>query len=61
MPIIVRTKGACQQEKRLISIIFVYNFGMKKVGRPKKQPGTLKAEYIEVRCEASEKESFRGG
>jgi antitoxin component of RelBE/YafQ-DinJ toxin-antitoxin module len=32
---------------------------MKKSGRPRKKPDAVKAEYIEVRCEASEKEAFR--
>jgi uncharacterized protein (DUF1778 family) len=31
----------------------------KKMGRPKKEPGALKADYIEVRCEESEKQAFR--
>ena len=29
------------------------------MGRPKKPPGTLKADYIEVRCEQSEKDAFK--
>jgi len=32
---------------------------MKKTGRPKKKPDAVKAEYIEVRCEESEKKAFR--
>jgi len=32
---------------------------MRKTGRPKKPPGTTKAEYLEIRCESAEKESFR--
>lgn len=32
---------------------------MKKMGRPKKQPDAVKADYIEVRCEESEKKAFR--
>jgi antitoxin component of RelBE/YafQ-DinJ toxin-antitoxin module len=31
----------------------------KKMGRPKKPAGTLKGDYIEVRCEESEKQSFK--
>jgi hypothetical protein len=31
----------------------------KKIGRPKKQPDAVKTEYIEIRCETGEKESFR--
>jgi hypothetical protein len=31
----------------------------KKMGRPKKQPDALKADYIEVRCEEAEKQAFR--
>ena len=36
-----------------------YTVGMKKRGRPKKNADSVKAEYIEVRCELSEKEAFR--
>jgi uncharacterized protein (DUF1778 family) len=32
---------------------------MKKAGRPKKEPDAMKTEYIELRCEASEKQTFR--
>jgi uncharacterized protein (DUF1778 family) len=32
---------------------------MKKTGRPKKHPEAVKTEYIEIRCEESEKQSFR--
>jgi len=32
---------------------------MKKMGRPKKSPEAIKADYIEVRCEESEKQAFR--
>jgi hypothetical protein len=32
---------------------------MKKTGRPKKAPDAVKAEYIEMRCEKSEKDAFR--
>ena len=32
---------------------------MKKIGRPKKSAESRKAEYIEVRCEESEKDAFR--
>ena len=31
----------------------------KKIGRPKKTPEAVKTEYIEIRCETSEKQSFR--
>jgi uncharacterized protein (DUF1778 family) len=31
----------------------------KKMGRPKKSPDAVKADYIEVRCEESEKQAFR--
>jgi uncharacterized protein (DUF1778 family) len=31
----------------------------KKMGRPKKKPEAVKADYIEVRCEESEKQAFR--
>ena len=31
----------------------------KKTGRPKKPADSVKAEYIEVRCEDSEKQAFR--
>lgn len=31
----------------------------KKTGRPKKLPDAVKTEYIEIRCEESEKQSFR--
>jgi uncharacterized protein (DUF1778 family) len=30
-----------------------------KTGRPKKKLDALKADYIEVRCEESEKQAFR--
>jgi hypothetical protein len=33
--------------------------GMKKMGRPKKAADAVKADYIEVRCEESEKQAFR--
>jgi hypothetical protein len=32
---------------------------VKKRGRPKKSSDSLKADYIEVRCEGAEKEAFR--
>lgn len=32
---------------------------MKKTGRPKKKSDAVKAEYIEVRCEESEKQAFK--
>jgi hypothetical protein len=32
---------------------------MKKTGRPKKTPDAVKTEYIEMRCEKSEKDAFR--
>ena len=32
---------------------------MKKIGRPKKKPDAVKTEYIEIRCEQSEKNTFR--
>lgn len=32
---------------------------MKKAGRPKKSVDAIKAEYIEVRCEESEKQAFK--
>lgn len=32
---------------------------MKKTGRPKKEPDAVKTEYIEMRCEKSEKDAFR--
>lgn len=32
---------------------------MKKPGRPKKPTHLAKADYIEVRCEESEKQAFR--
>jgi uncharacterized protein (DUF1778 family) len=32
---------------------------MAKTGRPKKKPNAVKADYIEVRCEESEKQAFR--
>ena len=32
---------------------------MKKIGRPKKKPDAVKTEYIEIRCEESEKTAFR--
>jgi uncharacterized protein (DUF1778 family) len=32
---------------------------MKKTGRPKKKPESVKTEYIELRCEPGEKDSFR--
>lgn len=32
---------------------------MKKTGRPKKQLDAVKTEYIEIRCETGEKQSFR--
>lgn len=32
---------------------------MKKAGRPKKPANATKADYIEVRCEESEKQAFR--
>jgi hypothetical protein len=32
---------------------------MKKMGRPKKNPDAVKADYLEVRCEESEKQAFR--
>jgi uncharacterized protein (DUF1778 family) len=32
---------------------------MKKPGRPKKLPDAVKTEYIEIRCEESEKQTFR--
>ena len=31
----------------------------KKIGRPKKKPESVKTEYIEIRCELAEKDSFR--
>jgi uncharacterized protein (DUF1778 family) len=31
----------------------------KKMGRPKKSPDAVKADYIEVRCEEAEKQAFR--
>ena len=31
----------------------------KKMGRPKKKPGTALLDYIEVRCVESEKQAFR--
>ena len=31
----------------------------KKMGRPKKKPDAVKADYIEVRCEESEKLAFK--
>jgi hypothetical protein len=31
----------------------------KKTGRPKKNPGAVKAAWIEMRCEDAEKDSFR--
>jgi uncharacterized protein (DUF1778 family) len=30
-----------------------------KTGRPKKKPDAVKADYIEIRCEESEKQAFR--
>ena len=30
-----------------------------KTGRPKKKPDAVKTEYIEIRCEQSEKDAFR--
>jgi uncharacterized protein (DUF1778 family) len=30
-----------------------------KTGRPKKKPEAVKADYIEIRCEESEKQAFR--
>jgi uncharacterized protein (DUF1778 family) len=35
------------------------NTTKKKMGRPKKTPEATKADYIEVRCEESEKQAFR--
>lgn len=32
---------------------------MKKMGRPKKSPDAVKVDYIEIRCEESEKVAFR--
>jgi uncharacterized protein (DUF1778 family) len=32
---------------------------MAKAGRPKKQPDAVKTEYIEMRVEKSEKDTFR--
>jgi uncharacterized protein (DUF1778 family) len=32
---------------------------MKKTGRPKKSPESVKTEYIEMRVEKSEKDTFR--
>jgi len=32
---------------------------MKKLGRPKKHPDAVKAEYLEIRCEEAEKQAFR--
>lgn len=32
---------------------------MKKTGRPKKRPDAVKTEYIEIRCEEAEKQTFR--
>jgi hypothetical protein len=32
---------------------------MRKTGRPKKALDAVKAEYIEVRCEESEKQAFK--
>jgi len=32
---------------------------MKKTGRPKKRPSESKSDWIEVRCETVEKDSFR--
>lgn len=32
---------------------------MRKTGRPKKQPDAVKTEYIEMRCELSEKQAFQ--
>ena len=34
-------------------------FMAKKMGRPKKSPDAIKADWIEVRCEQAEKEAFR--
>jgi uncharacterized protein (DUF1778 family) len=31
----------------------------KKMGRPKKQPDAVKADYIEMRCTEAEKQAFR--
>jgi hypothetical protein len=33
--------------------------GMKKTGRPRKAPDAVKTEYIEMRVEKSEKDTFR--
>jgi len=32
---------------------------MKKLGRPRKPVDKVKVEYIEIRCEESEKQAFR--
>lgn len=32
---------------------------MKKIGRPRKKPDAVKADYIEVRCEEAEKQAFK--
>ena len=43
-----------------VSTFCPYAMGMaKKMGRPKKKPEAVKADYIEVRCEESEKQAFR--
>ena len=36
-----------------------YSGDMRKAGRPKKQADAVKTEYIEIRCETGEKQSFR--
>jgi hypothetical protein len=36
-----------------------YTDHMKKAGRPKKAPDTVKTEWIEMRLEKSEKDTFR--
>jgi uncharacterized protein (DUF1778 family) len=33
--------------------------GMPKIGRPKMKPDAVKVEYIEIRCEQSEKQAFQ--
>ena len=62
MGLIVRTKrGRRQQETLLINRLLSIVVAMKTkgTGRPKKAPDAVKADYIEVRCEQSEKEAFR--
>src|SRR4051812_12011157 len=53
-------KGASSREKQVdVSTFCPYSGSMAKTGRPKKAAGTAKADYIEVRCEETEKQAFR--